>query len=726
MSPTGKSRPAARRRAGEQCAPAERALSRRAFLKTGALAGTGLVIAFHVPEALAAAVTKAAPATRWKPNAYLIVDPKGEVTVIIARSEMGQGSSTGLAMLLAEELEADWTKVRIQQAIPAPKYGNMSTGGSMSIRSLWEPMRKAGAQAREMLIAAAANQWKVAPGTCRAEHGEVVHPPSGRRLAFGALVAAAAKLPVPEKPVLEERKDWRLIGTSPARLDGPAKVDGRARFGTDVRVPGMLYASVLQCPVFGGKVQGFDPAAALQVPGVVRVERVGNDVAVLAKSTWAALRGREALRVTWDEGALAALDSAGIRAKFVELAGQPGQQARKEGRGTEALASAARTIEAVYEVPFLAHATMEPMNCTAHVQPGSCAVWVSTQNGSSAQRAAAEAAGLKPEQVTIHMTFLGGGFGRRHQHDPLVQAVLLSKAVHAPVQVFWTREDDMQHDFYRPATYNVLRAGLDATGAPIAWTHRMVAPGIATQMRFAEKDKPDWSSIDGAANLPYAIPNIEVDLVTHDPGVPLGFWRSVGSSQNAYVVECFLDEVAAAAKRDPFELRRELLKDKPQHLAVLELAAKQAGWGTPLPKGQGRGIAVHGCFGSFVAQVAEVEVATAGTVRVKRVFCAVDCGTAVHLDLVRAQMESGIIYGLSAALHGQITLEKGRVVQGNFSDYPVVTMAETPLIEVHFALSGGELGGIGEPGLPPIAPAVANAIFAATGKPVRKLPIAGV
>jgi isoquinoline 1-oxidoreductase subunit beta len=695
--------------------------TRRDFLKSGALAGAGLVVAFHVPGAAHAA--SLAGQDTLAPNAYLRVAPDGTVTVMIARSELGQGSSTALAMLVAEELEADWRKVRIEQAVPGAAYGDMSTGGSNSIRSLWKPMREAGAQARELLVGAAAARWKVDRAACHAASGEVVHEASGRRLGFGALAAAAAKLPVPAAPALKDRARHHVIGTAPARLDAPAKVDGSAVFGADVRVPGMLYASVAPCPVFGGKATSFDPAAALQIPGVVRVERVGDGVAVLAKSTWAAFRGREALRVTWDEGPLAALDSAAIRAKFAELAKQPGQIVRHEGAGGAALAGAARTLEAVYEVPYLAHTPMEPMNCTAHVRGGACEIWVPTQSGSGAHQAAAKAAGLEPGAVTVHMTLIGGGFGCRHRQDYIVQAVLLSKAVGAPVQVVWTREDDVQHDVYRPAAYNLLRAGFDAAGAPIAWTHRIVAPGIATQMGILKPGDPDWSTFDGAYNLPYAIPAIEVDFITHDPGIPLGWWRSVASSQNAYVTECFLDEVAAAAGRDPYELRREWLKDKPRHRAVLELAAQKAGWGTALPAGQARGIAVHASFGSFVAQVAEVEVAGDGAVRVKRVVCAVDCGTVVHPDLVRSQMESGILYGLSAALKGEITIEQGRVVQSNFHDYPMLTLDECPAIEVHLAPSGDPVGGIGEPGLPPAAPAVANAVAKATGKPVRRLPI---
>ncbi len=702
------------------------ALSRREFLRTGALAGTGLVIAFHVP-ALAEAAQASAGKAAFAPNAWLRVAPDGAVTVIIARSEMGQGSSTGLAMLVAEELHADWRRVRIETAVPAPQYGNMSTGGSRSIVSMFEPLRKAGAQARLMLVAAAASQWKVAKDACRAENGEVLGP-GGKRLSFGALANAAGKLPVPENPPLEDRKDWHLIGTSPARLDGPVKVDGRAVFGLDVKVPGMLYAAIARSPVFGGKLGSFDGAKAQLVPGVRRVAALpGQGVAVFADSTWAALKGREALTVQWDLGALGALQSADISKKFAELARQTGPVARKEGAGAAAVDAAARKLEVVYEAPYLAHATMEPMNCTAWVKKDSAVVWVGSQNASGVQETTAKLLGLPPAAVTVHLELLGGGFGRRSREDFVTEAVEASRLAGAPVKVVWTREDDIQHDVYRPATYHLLRAGFDAGGAPVAWHHRMVGPGIIAQFepRVLERNGVDPSSTDVAENLPYAFPNLQVESILHDPGIPVWWWRSVSASQNAYVVESFLDEVAAAAKRDPFELRRELLRAKPRNLAVLEAAARRAGWGAPLPAGRGRGIAAVECFGSFVAQVAEVEVAAGGAVRVKRVVCAVDCGTAVDPDQIVAQMESGIVVGLSAALHGQITIDQGRVAQANFGDYPLVTMAECPVIEVELVPNGGEPGGIGEPGLPAAAPAVVNAVFAATGKPVRKLPLAG-
>jgi isoquinoline 1-oxidoreductase subunit beta len=694
-------------------------LTRRDFLKTGALASAGLVIAFHLPEVLG----QADAAGVLEPNAWLRVDPNGDITVLINRSEMGQGVRTSLPMLVAEELEADWTRVRFEQAVPAKKYGNMSTGGSMSIRLGWASLRKAGAQAREVLVQAAADTWGVPRKDCRAVKGEVIHASSGRKLAYGALVAKAATLPVPEDPPLKDSKDFSIVGTPKHRLDLVEKNVGRATFGLDASVPNMLFAVVERCPVFGGKLRSFDPKGALAIKGVRHVVAIESGVAIAADSFWAAQKGRAALKVEWDEGRLAGLDSAAITKAYKELVQQPGSTARKEGDGAAALTRAARTIEATYEVPYLAHATMEPLNCLATVTADRCEVWVGNQNGTNAQRTAERVSGLPTEKVRVNLLYLGGGFGRRSEQDFVAEAVELSKQIGRPVKVVWTREDDMRHDYYRPATYNVLRAGFDAAGKPIAWTHRMVGPAI--MMRFAPqavRNGIDPTSVEGAANLPYGFPNLEVDAQVHDPGVPIGWWRSVGSSQNGYVTECFFDEVAAAAKRDPFELRRELLANEPRHRAVLERCAREFGWGKPLAQGRGKGIAVQEAFGSYVAQAAEVSMSKDGP-RVHRVVCVVDCGQVVNPDTVAAQMESGIVYGLSAALYGAITLDKGRVVQGNFDDYPVVRMSACPEIEVHLAPSGDPVGGVGEPGTAPIAPAVVNAIFALTGKPVRSLPI---
>jgi isoquinoline 1-oxidoreductase beta subunit len=567
----------------------------------------------------------------------------------------------------------------------------------------------------------------------------VVHAPSKRRLTYGKLVAKAAQLPVPKDPPLKDPKDFRLLGTRVPRLDTPAKVDGSAVFGIDVKAPGMLVASIERCPVFGGTLKSYDATKAKAVPGVRAVVALepspwtgttgawaagcAAGVAVVADTYWQAMTGRKALQVEWDEGAAASLDSDGIRAEFLKRAEQPGVEARKDGDAAAALAGAAKRVEAVYEVPFLHHATMEPMSCTAHVRSDGCDVWVPTQNQTRAQEVAAELTGLPKEQVRVHTTFLGGGFGRRLEPDFVSEAVRVSKAAGAPVKVIWSREDDVQHGFYRPATYNRFAAALDASGSPVAWTHRIVAPPILLKFGPLEKGI-DRTLIDGAANLPYAIPNVLVDQVAVDLlPVPRGFWRSVGISQNAFVTECFFDEVAVAAGKDPYELRRHLLGDKPRHLRTLELAAQKAGWGTPLPAGHGRGIALAEWAPTTCAQVAEVSVTPEGRVRVHRVVCAVDCGPTVNVGQIEAQLQGGIVYGLTAALYGEITLQGGRVQQSNFTDYPMLHIEEMPVVEVHVVPSDDKQGGIGEPSVGPVAPAVCNAIFAATGKRIRRLPI---
>src|SRR6184192_2412406 len=622
--------------------------SRREFIETSA----GLVIAFYLPPR----ARTASAATDFSPNAWLRVGSDGIVTLTADKSEMGQGSQTGLAMILAEELDADWSTVRLGPVPenPAGWSRRMSTGGSTAIRTSWEPLRKAGAAAREMLLDAAATTWKVDRAACRAERGAVVHAPSKRRLTYGKLVATAAQLPVPKDPPLKDAKDFRLLGTRVPRLDTPAKVDGSAVFGIDVKVPGMLVASIERCPVFGCTLKSYDATKAKAVPGVRAVVALepspwtgtggawaagcAAGIAVVADTYWQAVTGRRALEIQWDEGDATSLDSDGIRAQFVKLAEQPGVEARKDGDAAASLAGAAKKVEAVYEVPFLHHATMEPMTCTAHVRSDGCDVWVPTQNQTRAQEVAAELTALPKEQVRVHTTFLGGGFGRRLEPDFVSEAVRVSKAAGAPVKVIWSREDDVQHGFYRPATYNRFAAALDAGGSPVAWTHRIVAPPIL--LKFGPLDKGiDRTLIDGAANLPYAIPNVLVDQVAMDLlPVPRGFWRSVGISQNAFVTECFFDEVAAAAKQDPFELRRQLLKDKPRHLRTLELAAQKAGWGSPLAAGRGRGIAIAEWAPTVCAQVAEVSVSADGSVRVHRVVCAVDCGPTVNVGQIEAQL----------------------------------------------------------------------------------------
>jgi isoquinoline 1-oxidoreductase beta subunit len=703
-------------------------MDRRTFLKVSAAAGGGLLIGLQLPAFVREGFAETAPdAQTFEPNAWIRIDPDDSVTIMVANSEMGQGVMTSIPMLVAEELDADWSKVRAQfapvgKAYINPILGRQLTGGSTAVRGFWQKLREAGAAGREMLVEAAAATWGVEPASCRAVAGEVVHEASGRRLRYGQLVGKAATLPVPQSVFLKEPSEFRIIGTSKARLDTPAKVDGSARFGQDVKLPGMLIASVLRCPVFGGKVRSVDGSAVKKVAGVRDVLNLGDRVAVVADGFWAAKQGRDALKVHWDEGPHATLSSEEIFRRFREAVDK-GVVARREGDASKVLNGAARTLEAVYEVPYLAHACMESMNCTAHVRSDGADIWVPTQAQGATQEVAAKLTGLPPERIRVHTTFLGGGFGRRSETDFVQDAVAIAKAVKAPVKVMWTREDDTRHDFYRPAAYNRFSAGLGEGGALVAWVHRIASPSISTRTAPGRiEDGIDQSSVEGAANIPYAIPNLEVTYAMVNPGVPVGYWRSVGSSQNAYVTECFLDEVAAALGKDPYELRRQLLGSSPRHRGVLELAAHKAGWGKPLPAGRHRGIAVASSFGSYAAQVAEVSVADK-ELRVHRVVCAIDCGRVVNPNTIEAQMQSGVVYGLTAALKGEITVKDGRVQQSNFDDYPMLRMPEMPAVEVHIVRSDEPPGGVGEPGTPPIAPAVANAVFAATGKPVRRLPI---
>lgn len=699
---------------------------RRLFLKAGAVAGGGLLIGFHLPLASRSGEAEAA-VNEFVPNAWIRIDADDTVTLRVASSEMGQGVYTAIPMLLAEELDCDWARINVEMA-PADKaytnpiIGMQLTGGSTAVRAFWTPLRQAGATARDLLIRAAAQTWKVKEDECHAENGLVLHKTSTLKASYGALAMKAATLPVPSEVFLKEPGEFRLIGKSTPRLDTPLKVNGSAVFGIDVKLPGLLTAVVARCPVFGGKPKKFDATKAKDVPGVRQVLSIHSGIAVVADSFWAAQQARNALVVEWDEGAQAKLDSAAIR-KQLELAlKKKGVNARNDGDVAKAFKDATKRIEAVYEVPYLAHACMEPMNCTALVKKDSCELWVPTQNQTAAQFVASQITGLSLEKVKVNTTFLGGGFGRRSEQDFVAEAVQLAMATGTPVKLIWTREDDMQHDYYRPATLNRLSAALDKDGSPVAWRHEIAGGSIFSRVfPNAIKNGIDNTSVEGAANMPYAIPNLQVTWVMENGAVPVGFWRSVGSSQNAYVTECFLDELAAAAGKDPYEFRRALLTKHPRHLGVLELAAQKAGWGSPLPAGRARGIAVAEAFGSYCAQVAEVSVES-GQVRVHRVVCAIDCGQVVNPDTVIAQMESGIVYGLTAALKGEITIKSGRVEQGNFHDYPLLRIDELPEIEVHIVKSSENPGGVGEPGTPPIAPAVANAVFAATGKPVRKLP----
>jgi isoquinoline 1-oxidoreductase beta subunit len=685
--------------------------SRRAFLRTGATAAGGLLVGVSLPY-------RAKAQGAAKLNAWVHVGADDTVTLFIHKAEMGQGTVTSLAMLLAEELECDWKKVRTEFPGIDRAYGpNQGVVGSQSIRSSWMPLRRAGATAREMLVQAAAQQWGVAPGQCRAENGAVVNTATNAKLSYGALADAAAKVTPPANAALKEAAQFRVIGKSHARLDTPGKVDGSAKFGIDVRLPGMLYAVAERCPVFGGKAASFDASAARAVPGVKHVVQISSGVAVVADNTWSANQGRKALNIQWDEGAHANLTSAEISRRFAERAQQPGAVAKKEGDDAAGLASAAKKIEAVYEVPYLAHAPMEPLNCTADVRADSCEVWASTQGQTAAHQAAIGITGLKPEQVKVHTLYMGGGFGRRARADYVSEAVEVSKAVGAPVQLTWMREDDMQQDWYRPASYVRFAAGLDAEGWPVALTSRIVCPPFG-----GIRDGLSRTGVEGVADLAYAIPNVLVDYHAEDPGIPVSYWRSVGYSQNTWFLESFIDEIAAAGGKDPFELRRRLVAGNPRLKAVLELAAEKAGWGKPLPKGHGRGIAFSTNVGSLTAEVAEVSV-TDGKLRVHRVVCAVDCGQPINPAGIEQQVQSGIVFGLTAALKGAITLERGRVQQSNFHQYDMLRIDEMPVVEVHLVASTAAPGGIGEASVPAIAPAVTNAIFAAAGKRVRRLPI---
>jgi isoquinoline 1-oxidoreductase beta subunit len=708
------------------------AVSRRDFLRSGSLAGTGLLIGFIIPRgaergwrrAAATRASVAASADPFEPNAWLRIDGEGAVTVMLKHSEMGQGVATSLPMLVAEELDADWSKVRFEFApADAKKYGEMMTGGSASVAGSWKPLRTAGATARAMLVTAAASRLGVDPSSLRTESGAVIHDASARRIAYGELVADASTLTPPADVPLKDPSAFRLIGRRTKRLDTPLKVDGSATFGIDVKVPGMLVASVVRCGVCEGTVKSFDATAARKVKGVRDVVQIADDaIAVLADGMWPALKGRRALVVHWNEGPLATLDSAQLERTFAKEVKEPGVVAREVGDVSKA---GGTRHEATYSLPYLAHAPMEPMNCTAHVHDGGVDVWVPTQYQTGAREAAAKLAGVPLERVQIHTTFLGGGFGRRAENDFLADAVLASKAAKAPVKVIWTREDDIQHDWYRPASRHAIAATVDASGMPVAWTHHIVAPSVMKRWfpdAVAKGLDPD--AVGGAAEeLPLSAPNIRVTYQMSAAPVPVGWWRSVGYSQNGFVVESFVDELAHAAKRDPVEYRRALYASSPRHLAVRDAAAKAAGWGTPLPAGRARGVAVFLAFGTYAAEVAEVSLDRAGAPRVHRVVCAVDCGMVVNPDTVEAQVESAIAYGLTAALDGEITLAGGKVQQSNFHDYRVLRHNRMPKVDVIIVPSTQPPSGIGEPGTPPIAPAVANALFALTGKRARRLPL---
>jgi isoquinoline 1-oxidoreductase beta subunit len=650
--------------------------------------------------------------------------------LVMPQVEMGQGIYTAVAMILAEELDADFAQVTLEHAPPNDKlYGNPTfglqvTGNSNSVRAFWKPLRSAGAAARAMLVQAAAQQWKVEPASCTTLNGQVVHAASGRKLAYGALAEAASTQTPPKEIPLKDPKNFVLIGKPLKRLDTPDKVDGKVVYGIDVMLPGMKFATLAACPVFGGKVAKVDDTASKKVPGVQKVVVLDDMVAVVGDHMWAAKKGLDALIVTWDEGPNVRIGSNDIWENLRAASEKDGVLVKSTGDIAKGLATGDK-LEASYELPFLAHATMEPLNCTVHLKPDACEIWTGTQIMTRVQSSAAQAAGLPVEKVTVNNHLLGGGFGRKLEPDMVVAAVRVAKHVDGPVKVVWTREEDIQHDMYRPYWFDRMSAGLDDKGGPVAWSHRFAGSSVAS--RWAPpwfKDGLDPDSTEGAIDLVYALPNMHVDYVRIEPpGIPTAFWRSVGPSHNVFVVESFMDELAAAAKQDPVAYRLALLDKTPRAKAVLALAAAKAGWGQPLPERVGRGVSVQHVFATYMAVVAEVEVSKDGSVRVRRVVCAVDCGTVINPDTVQAQIQSAIIFGITAALHGQITLKDGRVEQTNFDSYRMLRMNEAPAIEVYIIQNSEPPGGMGECGTAAIVPAVTNAIFAATGKRLRKLPV---
>jgi CO/xanthine dehydrogenase Mo-binding subunit len=711
-------------------------VSRRDFVVVLAAAGGGLLLGCRAdrPElATAAGATsgRAGSTPAFAPNTFVRIGTDDVVTVVLPQAEMGQGVYTALPMLVAEELEIGLDQVRVEHAPGDDRlYANAAvgfqmTGGSTSVRIFHEPMRQAGAVARTMLVAAAAESWGVEPSSCRAEKGAIVHPPTGRTVTYGAVAERAAKLPVPDKVALKHPKDFKLIGTPAKRLDTPSKVNGTAQFGIDVRLPGMKIATVAASPVQGGKVAGLDESRAMTITGVRQVVNLGDVVAVVADHMWAAKQGLAALAIRWDDGPNGATSTADMAQRLEEASRKPGVVARNQGDAPSAIAGAARKLEAIYQVPCLAHAAMEPLSCTVHVREDGCDVWAGCQVQGRARGTAAEVTGLPLDQVAFHNYLLGGGFGRRLEHDYVTQAVRIGKQVDGPVKVVWTREEDVQHDVYRPYYYDRVAAGLDARGKVAGYTHRIVGSSLfAHFLPAAFKNGLDPDAVDRSVQFMYDIPAVRIEYVRHEePALRTGWWRGVGVTHNCFVSESFLDEVAAAGGQDPVAFRRGLLGKSPRALAVLDLAAEKAGWGKPLPSGQGRGVALmYSGWDTYMAQVAEVEVA-GSEVRVRRVVCAVDGGMIVNPDTVRAQVEGGIVFGISGALWGEITFKNGRVEQSNFHDYPVLRMNQMPQIEVYLVRNFEKPGGMGEPGTATVAPALANAVFAATGSRIRQLPL---
>jgi len=700
-------------------------LSRREFVTTGVAAGAGLMIGFYLPH------KSGAHQETFSPNAYLRITPDNRITIVVARSEMGQGVRTALPMILAEELEADWQLIAIEQAGASTLFGDQTTGGSASVRTTWDPMRKAGAAAREMLISAAALSWNVPRSSCTAENSRIKHAASNRSLSYGELASKAATLPIPTDVTLKQSKNYKIVGQRLPRLDSPAKVKGEAVFGIDFRVPGMKFAVLARCPTIGGKLSSFDDKESKKISGVNYVGKIGDSaIAVVGNSVWAAMGGRRLLNVTWDDGPNKNLNTAAVMATLKQAASTKGVNLYLAGDPAKING---RHLSAEYEMPFMAHAPMEPGNCAAHYQGTKCELWAPTQVPQDCRDSVATAIGLDPDQVKVNVMLMGGGFGRRLEHDYAVEASLVSKAINAPVQVIWTREDDMRFSTYRPASLHRLSATLDGSGFPVALTHRIISPSIAGQKGQAVPNGVDPDLPDEAGPV-YGLPNYLIEYVSPKTSVPLGWMRSVYALQAAFALESFIDELAVAAGKDPLQYRLHLLakdQDLPYFTTtwrtgrmrgVLQLAAEKAAWDKPLPARHYRGVACFGCFASYMAEIVEISMEN-DRPRVHRVVAAVDCGQVVNPSILEQQIQGGIVYALSNALRAKITIEKGSVVQGNFDDYAPLRMEETPAVEVYAVPSAEAPTGIGEPPVPPLAPALCNAIYAATKKRIRALPI---
>jgi len=701
-------------------------MNRRDFIKVVSTAGTGLVLGFYIPYTNKLNGKTFIP-TIFEPNAWIKIKSDNMVKIMVSKSEMGQGVLTSLPMIIAEEMDLDWSKIIIEKApTDQKKYGSQMTGGSNSVSSGWKKLREAGAVAREMLVMAAAQEWGILFSECETHNGIVTHERTGKKLSYGDLAKKASQLKVPKKPTLKNKGDFSIIGQSLKRTDTLPKVNGTAQFALDVQLDGLLYATVVHSPVFGGKLKSFNEASVNDISGVTKIFEIENGLAIVAQNTWAALKAKKQIEINWDEGQVAGLDSEKIREDLLDASKEKGGVVRKEGNVKKALKSSKNQIEAIYESPLQAHATMEPMNCTAYVQRDKCQVWAGTQNPEGARKITSKITGFSNKQVEVNVTFLGGGFGRRAFNDFVKEAVEISNEMKKPVKLTWSREEDMQHDYYRPPSLHVMKGAFDQNNNLSVWKHQITAPSILfsqiLKMPFPYKEKVDIIAVEGAKHLPYEIPNMQVDFQMTKIPIPLGWWRSVYDSQNAFANECFMDELAEKAGKDPVKFRLELLPKSSRDAGVIKMVAEKSSWNDFQNGPTYQGISCHKSFGTWVAQVARVSVENK-KVKVHEVFCTVDCGIVINPAIVKAQISSAIIYGLSATLKSKITIKNGRVSQNNFDDFEVIRMNEAPKIHVYLIESGAQPKGVGEPGLPPIAPAVTNAVYAATGKRIRELPI---